>query len=135
MVSEFVHLHVASGYSLRYGTSRPEALVERAVAMGQDALALTDRDGAYGAVAFALACREAGISPILGVDLAVAPQVAPVRSCGATAAVRPPRPGVGWPWTRGIHGSCCSPAVPRAGHRCAGWSPPRTCPGSVAARW
>ncbi len=77
MVSGFVHLHVASGYSLRYGTARPEVLVERAAAMGQDALALTDRDGAYGAVAFALACREAGISPILGVDLAVAPQVAP----------------------------------------------------------
>ncbi|HSO05411.1 MAG TPA: PHP domain-containing protein, partial [Candidatus Limnocylindrales bacterium] len=74
-MSQFVHLHVASGYSLRYGTSRPEALVERAAAMGQDALALTDRDGTYGAVAFALACREAGISPILGVDLAVAPQV------------------------------------------------------------
>jgi error-prone DNA polymerase len=68
----FVHLHVASGYSLRYGTSRPESLVARAVELGQDALALTDRDGAYGAVAFALACREAGISPILGVDLAVA---------------------------------------------------------------
>ena len=44
-MSSFVHLHVASGYSLRYGTSRPEALVERAAAMGQDALALTDREG------------------------------------------------------------------------------------------
>jgi error-prone DNA polymerase len=73
-VAGFVHLHVASGSSLRYGTARPEALVERAAALGQDALALTDRDGAYGAVTFALACREAGISPILGVDLAVAPQ-------------------------------------------------------------
>jgi error-prone DNA polymerase len=73
-VTVFTHLHVASGYSLRYGTSRPEALVAQAAAMGQDALALTDRDGAYGAVAFALACREAGISPILGVDLAMSPQ-------------------------------------------------------------
>ena len=94
-MSGFVHLHVASGYSLRYGTSRPEVLVERAAAMGQDALALTDRDGAYGAVAFALACREAGISPILGVDLAVAPQVAPVRSCRPGHTVRPLRPGAG----------------------------------------
>jgi error-prone DNA polymerase len=73
-VPGFVHLHVASGSSLRYGTAAPQALVERAVALGQDALALTDRDGAYGAVTFALACREAGISPILGVDLAVAAQ-------------------------------------------------------------
>ena len=66
----FVHLHVASGYSLRHGASSPAALVERAAALGQDSLALTDRDGLYGAVRFVLACRDAGIAPILGVDLA-----------------------------------------------------------------
>jgi len=68
----FVHLHVASGYSLRHGASSPTALVERAAALGQDSLALTDRDGLYGAVRFVLACRDAGIAPILGVDLAFA---------------------------------------------------------------
>ena len=46
----FVHLHVASGYSLRYGASHPHVLVERAVEHGMDTLALTDRDGVYGAV-------------------------------------------------------------------------------------
>ncbi len=80
----FTHLHVASGYSLRYGAAHPEALVARAAELGQSALALTDRDGAYGAVAFALACREVGISPILGVDLAVAAQ--PERSGGSGRA-------------------------------------------------
>ena len=99
--------------------------------MGQDALALTDRDGAYGAVAFALAAREAGISPILGADLAVAPQLPSGRPSGHSCARRP-RPGVGSGWTRGIPGSCCWPAAPRAGRRCAGRSPPRTCPGSAA---
>ncbi|MFZ5850439.1 MAG: PHP domain-containing protein, partial [Actinomycetota bacterium] len=69
----FVHLHVASGYSLRYGAAAPHALVERAAEQGMDALALTDRDGLYGAVKFALACRAAGIRPLFGVDLAVAP--------------------------------------------------------------
>jgi error-prone DNA polymerase len=69
----FVHLHVASGYSLRHGASSPAALATRAASLGQDALALTDRDGLYGAVRFVLACREAGIAPILGVDLAVHP--------------------------------------------------------------
>ncbi|MDF3045102.1 MAG: polymerase alpha subunit [Ornithinibacter sp.] len=49
----FVHLHVASGFSMRYGTSMPEDLVERAAAHGQEALALTDRDGLYGAIRFA----------------------------------------------------------------------------------
>ena len=69
----YVHLHVASGYSLRYGASLPGVLVERAAEHGQDTLALTDRDGVYGAVKFALACRAAGIRPIFGVDLAVQP--------------------------------------------------------------
>ena len=69
-MSDFVHLHVASGYSMRFGASTPQDLVERAAADGQPALALTDRDGLYGAVRFAMACGQAGISPILGVDLA-----------------------------------------------------------------
>jgi error-prone DNA polymerase len=69
----FVHLHVASGYSLRHGASHPSALVQRAADHGMDTLALTDRDGAYGAVKFALACRAAGVRPVFGVDLAVAP--------------------------------------------------------------
>ncbi len=73
MRDAFAHLHVASGYSLRYGASTPAALVERAVSLGQPALALTDRDGLYGAVRFVQACDEAGIAPVLGVDLAVGP--------------------------------------------------------------
>ena len=66
----FVHLHVASGYSLQYGASHPHVLVERAVEQEMDTLALTDRDGTYGAVKFAKACLQAGIRPVLGVDLA-----------------------------------------------------------------
>ena len=73
MSDPFVHLHVASGYSLQYGASHPHALVERAVEQEMDTLALTDRDGTYGAVRFAKACMSAGIRPVLGVDLAVAP--------------------------------------------------------------
>ncbi len=69
----FVHLHVASGYSLRHGASHPHRLVERAADHGMDTLALTDRDGVYGAVRFAKACVRAGIRPVLGVDLAIEP--------------------------------------------------------------
>ena len=68
-----MHLHVASGYSMRYGTAKPGQLVERAAAWHQPALALTDRDGLYGAVKFVRACMEHGIAPILGVDLALEP--------------------------------------------------------------
>ncbi|MCY7400769.1 MAG: DNA polymerase III subunit alpha, partial [Nocardioides sp.] len=67
----FVHLHVSSAYSLQYGASHPHALVERAVEQEMDTLALTDRDGTYGAVKFVRACRAAGIRPVLGVDLAI----------------------------------------------------------------
>ncbi len=73
MPDPFVHLHVASGYSLQYGASHPHVLVERAVEQEMDTLALTDRDGTYGAVRFAKACLQGGIRPVLGVDLAVAP--------------------------------------------------------------
>ncbi|MDO5535454.1 MAG: DNA polymerase III subunit alpha, partial [Propionibacteriaceae bacterium] len=67
-----VHLRVASGYSLQYGASHPSALVEAAAGHDMDTLALTDRDGLYGAVRFAKACLRAGIAPVVGADLAVA---------------------------------------------------------------
>lgn len=73
MTRQFTHLHVASGYSLRYGASTPAALVEAASELRMEALALTDRDGLYGAVKFVLACARAGIAPILGSDLAHEP--------------------------------------------------------------
>jgi error-prone DNA polymerase len=73
MSDYFVHLHVASGYSLRHGASHPHLLAARAAEHGMDALALTDRDGVYGAVRFAKACQQEGIRPVLGADLAVAP--------------------------------------------------------------
>ena len=64
-----VHLHVASAFSLRFGVAQPRALAERAAALGMEALALTDRDGLYGAVKHVEACRAAGIRPIVGADL------------------------------------------------------------------
>ncbi len=70
-MSSFVHLRVASGYSLQYGASHPSALVARAADLGFDALGLTDRDGLYGAIRFAKSCLATGIAPVIGVDLAV----------------------------------------------------------------
>ncbi|MEU9702043.1 DNA polymerase III subunit alpha [Streptomyces sp. NPDC047981] len=67
----FAQLHVASGYSVRYGAAHPEHLVRRAAERGVPALALTDRDTVTGAVRFAKACAEAGVRPVFGVDLAV----------------------------------------------------------------
>ncbi len=67
----FTHLHVASGFSARYGASHPQNLVRRAAELGMGALALTDRDSVTGAVRHAKACLSAGVRPIFGVDLAV----------------------------------------------------------------
>ena len=82
MSDPFVHLRVASSYSLRYGVSSPAALVARAAELGQSALALTDRDGVYGAVKFAQACSDAGIAPLLGVDLALGERSASMPPVG-----------------------------------------------------
>ncbi|WP_019544019.1 DNA polymerase III subunit alpha [Streptomyces sulphureus] len=67
----FTHLHVASGFSLRYGASHPETLAERAAERGMGAVALTDRDTLGGAVRFAKASARAGVRPVYGVELAV----------------------------------------------------------------
>ena len=72
MSDDFVHLHVASSASMRYGACHPDELVRRAAGLGQSALALTDRDGLYGAVRFVRACQQEGVAPVLGVDLALA---------------------------------------------------------------
>lgn len=69
----FTHLHVASGYSARYGASLPHTLVQRAAERGMTTLALTDRDTVAGTVRFAKAATAAGIRPLFGVDAAVAP--------------------------------------------------------------
>jgi error-prone DNA polymerase len=68
---DFTHLHVASSFSMRYGVASPAALAARAAGDGMPALALTDRDGLYGAIKHVQACHDAGISPIAGADLAL----------------------------------------------------------------
>ena len=70
-MSSFTHLHVASAFSGHYGVTRPETMVEASAAQGVSALAITDRDGLYGAVKHIGACLQVGITPIVGVDLTV----------------------------------------------------------------
>jgi DNA-directed DNA polymerase III PolC len=65
----FVHLHVHSNYSLLRGADTVEDLALQASRLGMPALALTDRNGLYGAVPFQKACDEYGIRPIFGAEL------------------------------------------------------------------
>ena len=70
----FVHLHVHSEYSLLDGACRIDAMARRARELGQRALAITDHGVMYGVVNFYRACREAGIKPIIGCEVYVAPR-------------------------------------------------------------
>jgi len=68
-VSEFVHLHLHSEYSLLDGAARIGDAVAAAAEMGMPALAITDHNGLYGAVRFARAAKEAGVSTIFGAEV------------------------------------------------------------------
>lgn len=70
----FTHLHVHTEYSLLDGLSRIPQVVARAKEMGMDALAITDHGAMYGVVEFYSQCKEAGIKPIIGCELYVAPE-------------------------------------------------------------
>ena len=70
----FVHLHVHSEYSLLDGACRTDKLAKRVKELGQSAVALTDHGVMYGAVAFYKACRAAGVKPIIGCEVYVAPR-------------------------------------------------------------
>jgi len=69
----FSHLHVHTEYSLLDGMCRIPQLVQRAKELGMDSLALTDHGVMYGAIKFYLEAREAGIKPIIGCEVYVAP--------------------------------------------------------------
>ncbi|MFZ4450651.1 DNA polymerase III subunit alpha [Salibacterium aidingense] len=66
---EFVHLHIHTEYSLLDSTARIEALVNQASAFGMKALAVTDKDVMHGVIPFYKRCVQAGIKPIIGLEL------------------------------------------------------------------
>ncbi|MBR1659564.1 MAG: DNA polymerase III subunit alpha [Oscillospiraceae bacterium] len=82
----FAHLHVHSEYSLLDGACRIDALPRRVKELGQEALAITDHGVMYGAVAFFKACRSAGVKPIIGCEVYVAPRSRHSKEHGADSA-------------------------------------------------
>jgi error-prone DNA polymerase len=67
----YAELHCHSNFSFLDGASHPEELVEQAVRLGLDAIALTDHDGMYGVVRFAEAAAELGIRTVFGAELSL----------------------------------------------------------------
>ncbi|HDH24870.1 MAG TPA: DNA polymerase III subunit alpha [Actinobacteria bacterium] len=105
----YAELHCHTNFSFLDGASPPEELVERAVALGYRALAVTDHNGFYGAVRFSGAARGAGLPAVYGVEIGLAVGAdsgapltreqgedagsdVPVLSSGATAGGRGTRP-------------------------------------------
>lgn len=69
----FTHLHVHTEYSLLDGSSKIKEITKRAAELGMDSLAITDHGVMYGVIDFYKAAREAGIKPVLGCEVYVAP--------------------------------------------------------------
>ena len=73
-MSEFVHLHVHSEFSLLDGANRIKDLPVRAKELGMKAMAITDHGVMFGAIDFYKACLANGIKPIIGCEVYVAPR-------------------------------------------------------------
>ena len=73
-MSNFVHLHIHSEYSLLDGANRIKDLPIRAKELGMDAIALTDHGSMFGTIDFYKECKANGIKPIIGCEVYVAPR-------------------------------------------------------------
>lgn len=73
-MTEFVHLHTHTCYSLLDGACKIPELIDRAKELGMESLAITDHGVMYGVVEFYRAAKAAGIHPVIGCEVYVAPR-------------------------------------------------------------
>lgn len=73
MSDSFVHLHLHTEFSLLDGMTRTKDLAKRAAELGMPAVALTDHGNLYGAIKFYKSCKDAGVKPIFGCEIYLAP--------------------------------------------------------------
>ena len=69
----FTHLHVHTEYSLLDGSCKIKELIARAAELGMKNIAITDHGNMYGVIEFYRAARAAGINPVIGCEVYVAP--------------------------------------------------------------
>ncbi|MEI6641575.1 MAG: DNA polymerase III subunit alpha [Novosphingobium sp.] len=89
----FVPLRIFSSYTMLDGAIDPKAIAKTAAERGFPAIAITDRNGLYGSVAFAKACFDVGVQPIIGTMLAVA---RPAREGAAPTGFGAGAPTIDW---------------------------------------
>ncbi len=73
-MSQFVHLHLHTQYSLLDGANKLPDIIEEAKSLGQPAIAMTDHGNMHGAIEFYQSAKELGIKPIIGCELYVTPK-------------------------------------------------------------
>lgn len=93
-MAAYAELHCHTNFSFLDGASAPDELIERAVELGLSGLAVTDHNGLYGVVRFAAAAQEAGLRPIIGVEIELADS-AVADLAGVVVPARRPRRGHG----------------------------------------
>jgi DNA polymerase-3 subunit alpha len=71
--ADFVHLHLHTEYSLLDGANSLDALIKKAIDLRMPAIAVTDHGNLFGALDFYLKATKAGIKPIIGCEMYVAP--------------------------------------------------------------
>ena len=126
-MSDFVHLHLHSQFSLLDGANRLDDVIKAAGEAGMPAVALTDHGNMFGAIEVYNKARAAGIKPIIGMEAYVAQGSRLDRTPGrrgaattwsssprtrpatATCSSSPPRPSSrGSTTSRGSTRSCCA---------------------------
>ena len=73
-MSDFVHLHIHSEFSLLDGANRVKEIPVIAKELGMNAIAITDHGVMFGVIDFYKACKANGIKPIIGCEVYVAPR-------------------------------------------------------------
>lgn len=79
-MGNFVNLHVHTEYSLLDGLCRVEKVVQRAIELGQTALAISDHGSMFGIIDFYSTCRKKGIKPIIGCEVYMVPDRTTISS-------------------------------------------------------
>src|SRR3954447_22330941 len=93
MSMPYAELHCHSHFSFLDGASPPGELIERALQLGLTGLAITDHQGLYGVVRFANMAREAGLHPVVGLEIELVDAVIADPGGIVVPARRVPPPG------------------------------------------
>src|SRR5215212_7141477 len=91
MPPTYAELHCHTNFSFLDGASTADDLTSRAAEIGLSGLAVTDHDGLYGVVRFALAAEAAGIRPVIGIEVELLDAAVPDPSGVVVPARRAPR--------------------------------------------